>query len=203
MSATADSPRHRLGPADVPQNYRAPASRRMIIGRLVLLVVVLVLGVFYLFPRIYSLTVTPYHLDKAVVSAGKYNPALDRISDHEEVTLTAFNALDRMKVALADVQQTDATVAAELRKLTDQISTDIKPILASAGTNVNGLVSSLDTLTSRIESLQAPSDGAAVAVSRDRATLAAILDDAAATAARVHSARESADSAANDLSGKG
>lgn len=168
----------------------------------VVILALIPVAVFYLIPRIYNLTATPYRLDQAVVSAGNYNPAFDGIVAREEVTLTAFDSLAKMNAALADVQATDATVAAELTTLTGLISGDVQATLNQAGANVSDLVASLDTLTGHINSLTAPVDGATSALDGNRSTLAAILDDANATAAKVHSARISAESSANDLSGK-
>lgn len=159
-------------------------------------------AIFYLVPRVYNLVATPYRLDQAVVSANNYNPALDKIVAHENVTLAAFDSLAKMKAALADVQATDAAVASELNTLIGQISGDLQATLDNAGTNVSALVSSLDTLTTRVASLQAPVDGATSALAGSRATMTAILDDVRSTAAQVHSARVSAEDSANDLSGK-
>lgn len=170
--------------------------------RAVGLLIVALLVIFYLVPRIYNLVATPYRLDSATASAAKYNPALDRIVDHEKVTLTAFTALDSLNNSLASVLKTDSAVSGQLEKLVGQIRNDMMPILASADTNVGSLVDSLNTLTGRIKALQPPVSSATGAVAADRATLQAILDDAAATAAKVHNARESAQSGANDLSGK-
>ena len=178
------------------------ASTRTNVIRCLVLLALIPVGVFYLIPRIYNLTATPYRLDQAVVSASNYNPALDGIVAHEKVTLAAFDALAKMKTSLADVQSTDATVNAELNTLIGQISGDVQATLNQAGANVTDLVASLDTLTGHIDSLTNPVDGASAALDGNRATLAAILDDANATAAKVHSARVSAESSANDLSGK-
>ncbi|WP_254431769.1 hypothetical protein [Gordonia rubripertincta] len=137
-----------------------------------------------------------------MVHADNYNPALHKIVEHEKVTLTAFTALESMRSSLDDVQKTDATVAAQLRKLIHQISVDLNTILDRAEGSVGDLVVSLNTLSGRINALQAPSDGASVAVADSRRTLQTILDDATKTAADVHRARQSAESSAGDLSGK-
>lgn len=170
--------------------------------RVILLVVVAAVGIFYLYPRIYDLTATPYRLDAAVESANNYNPALDKIVEHETVTLSAFDSLDKMKAALADVLVTDENVSAELNTLVRQISVDVQGTLDSAGANVTDLVTSLDTLTSQIEALQNPVDDANTALTADRTTLDEILLDARSTAGQVHNARVSAEESANDLSGK-
>ncbi|ROZ88052.1 hypothetical protein EEB19_22640 [Gordonia sp. OPL2] len=156
----------------------------------------------YLLPRIYNLVATPYRLDNAVVSANKYNPALDRIVDHEKVTLTAFAALDSMDASLADVLETDAVVAAQLKRLIGQIRNDLQPILKSADGDVGDLIVSLNGLTSRIKTLQPPVDGATKAVAGDRVELQRILDDASSTAGKVHDARVSAENGARSLSGR-
>ncbi|ELB87792.1 hypothetical protein R1X32_00445 (plasmid) [Rhodococcus opacus] len=178
------------------------ASKAMNIARGLLVLALIPVGAFYLYPRIYDLTATPYRLDQAVVSAGNYNPALNQIVEHEKVTLSAFDALDKMKASLASVLSTDETVTAELNTLIGQISGDVQATLDLAGANVTGLVASLDTLTAHINSLQPAAEGATTALAGDRATLDAILTDARSTAAKVHSARLSAESSADDLSGK-
>ncbi|MFC0454074.1 hypothetical protein [Rhodococcus jostii] len=178
------------------------ASTRMNVARVLVVLALIPVGALYLYPRIYDLTATPYRLDQAVVSAGNYNPALDQIVEHEKVTLAAFDALDKMKSSLASVLSTDAAVTTELNTLTGQIAGDVQKTLDLAGANVSDLVASLDTLTAHIGSLQQPVDGATAAVAADRATLDAILTDARSTAAKVHSARLSAEESANDLSGK-
>ena len=178
------------------------ASAKMNVARGLLVLALIPIGAFYLYPRIYDLTATPYRLDQAVVSAGNYNPALDQIVEHEKVTLAAFDSLEKMKASLASVLSTDAAVTAELNTLTGQISGDVQATLNQAGANVTDLVASLDTLTAHINSLQPAADGATAAVTGNRATLDAILADARSTAEKVHSARLSAEESANDLSGK-
>ena len=178
------------------------SRRRLHAGRALVAVVVVAVLALYLGPRIWNLTATPYRLDQAVVHADNYNPALHKIVEHEKVTLTAFTALESMRSSLDDVQKTDATVAAQLRKLIHQISVDLNTILDRAEGSVGDLVVSLNTLSGRINALQAPSDGASVAVADSRRTLQTILDDAHKTAADVHRARQSAESPAGDLSGK-
>ncbi|MFE7420116.1 hypothetical protein [Rhodococcus sp. NPDC057529] len=178
------------------------ASAKMHVARGLLVLALIPIGAFYLYPRIYDLTATPYRLDQAVVSAGNYNPALDQIVEHEKVTLAAFDSLEKMKASLASVLSTDAAVTAELNTLTGQISGDVQATLNQAGANVTDLVASLDTLTAHINSLQPAADGATAAVTGNRATLDAILADARSTAEKVHSARLSAEESANDLSGK-
>ena len=170
--------------------------------RALILVVVAVVGILYLYPRIYDLTATPYRLDSAVESANKYNPALDKIVEHETVTLAAFDSLDKMKASLNDVLVTDETVSAELNTLIEQISVDVQVTLDAAGANVTDLVASLDTLTSHIDSLQRPVADATTALTADRTTLDEVLLDARSTAGQVHNARVSAEESANDLSGK-
>lgn len=198
MTAATHVGRHAIGSPEP-----AGTSRRTVILRVVVLVVGLLLVAFYLAPRIYNLVATPYRLDAAVVSAGRYNPALDHIVDHEKVTLAAFDALDSLNKSLADVQATDASVDSELRTLIGQINTDLIPTLHSARGDVADLVTSLNGLTGRIATLEAPVAGASRAVTADRATLAGILDDARSTAAKVHQARLSAETGAGDLSGQG
>lgn len=180
---------------------RGPTTTTWLL-RVALLIIVAVVGILYLYPRIYDLTATPYRLDAAVESANNYNPALDKIVEHETVTLAAFGSLDEMKASLADVLATDAAVSGELNTLIEQISVDVQGTLDLAGANVTDLISSLDTLTAQIESLQPPVDDAAAALTLDRTTLDEILVDAQSTADKVHSARVSAEESANDLSGK-
>lgn len=183
-----------------PEPPRASTKTNLARGLLVLALVPI--GAFYLYPRIHDLTATPYRLDQAVVSAGNYNPALYQIVEHEKATLAAFDSLEKMQASLASVLSTDATVIAELNTLIGQISGDVQATLDQAGANVTDLVASLDTLTAHVNSLQPAADGAAAAVAADRATLETILADARSTAAKVHSARLSAEESANDLSGK-
>ena len=108
------------------------SRRRLHAGRALVAVVVVAVLALYLGPRIWNLTATPYRLDQAVVHADNYNPALHKIVEHEKVTLTAFTALESMRSSLDDVQKTDATVAAQLRKLIHQISVDLNTILDRA-----------------------------------------------------------------------
>ncbi|WP_405163021.1 hypothetical protein OG203_43325 [Nocardia sp. NBC_01499] len=156
----------------------------------------------YFGPRMYDLVTTPHRLDRAVVSADKYNPALLQIVDHEQGTVAAFAPLGNANAALRSVLVTDAAVAAQLDALIGQIAKDLHGILEHAGTNVATLVVALNTLRAEIDGLRVPADGATTALTGDRTTLAAVLDDARGTAAAVHRARVSADSAADDLSGK-
>lgn len=187
----------------VASNYRSTATTPLIwCIRVALLLVVAVVGLFYVYPRIHDLTATPYRLDAAVESAGNYNPALDRIVEHETVTLASFDSLDSMKLSLRDVLATNEMVSAELNTLIDQISVDVQGTLDSAGANVDELVASLESLTSQINSLQSPIDAAASGLRSDRATLDEILVDARATASQVHNARMSAEESADDLSGR-
>ncbi|WP_232016938.1 hypothetical protein [Gordonia insulae] len=153
-------------------------------------------------PRLFNLTATPYRLDQTIVSADNYNPALDTIIGHEKTTLAAFDALDEMQKAIDSVQVTDTRVDAELTTLTRQISDDIRATLARANVNLGGLIGELDGLTTRIDTLSGTVDGTANSLNDNRTRLAAILDDARATAAKVHKTRQSADSAADDLSGQ-
>lgn len=193
------------GPIDFGRAATTPVKRPTAttwILRAVLLVVVAVVGILYLYPRIYDLTATPYRLDAAVESANNYNPALDKIVEHETVTLAAFDSLDKMKASLADVLVTDEKVSAELNTLVQQISVDVQGTLDTAGANVTDLVASLDTLTAHIDALQSPVADATTALTADRTTLDEILLDARSTAGQVHNARVSAEESANDLSGK-
>lgn len=190
------------GDVDASEPEPPQASTTVRIARGLLVLALIPVGGFYLYPRIYELTATPYRLDQAVVSASNYNPALDQIVGHEKVTLAAFDSLEKMHASLAHVLSTDATVTTELHTLTEQISGDVQATLDQAGTNVTDLVASLDTLTAHINSLQPAAEGAAAAVAADRATLQAVLADARSTAAKVHSARLSAEESANYLSGQ-
>lgn len=178
------------------------ASKRMFFARALVVLALILVGMFYLYPRLYDLTATPYRLDQTIVSANNYNPALVQVIEHEEITLGTFDSLDSMNASLAAVLETDATVTTELTTLIGQISDDMQTILNSAGTNVSELVTSLDTLTVRISSLQSAADGATDAVAGNRSTMDVVLTDARSTAAEVRSARLSAEEAANDLSGK-
>lgn len=169
----------------------------------VLVVLALVpLTVFYLVPRLYNLTATPSRLDQAVVSANNYNPALSDLVAYEKQTLAVFTALEKMETALASVHTTDAAVSDELDALIGQINGDLHRTLDLAGANVTNLVSSLDALTTHVNSLQAPIDIATGALDANTATMQAVLDDARATAHHVHRARLSAEESANDLSGR-
>ncbi|MBF6422779.1 hypothetical protein IU436_29720 [Nocardia farcinica] len=179
--------------------HSSPRRRLLQVG---LVVVVLIVVAAYFAPRLYNLIATPYRLDQTIVSADNYNPALDTIISHEKVTMTAFDSLGEMKQAIASVQVTDARVHAELTTLTRQISDDVRVTLARANTNLGALIGELDGLTGRIDSLSGTVDGTAISLSRNRARLAAILDETRETAAKVHQTRQSADSAAADLSGQ-
>lgn len=179
----------------------AQASTRMIWFRIGVLIMGGAIVALYLFPRIYDLVATPFRLDSAVSSADKYNPALDRIVGHERTTLTAFTALDGLNQSLDSVLVTDRAVNEQLHKLVGQIDQDLTPALRSAHSDVDDFVVSLDSLTHAIKTLQQPVDDAATAVQADRATLQKILDDTAATAAKVHEAALSAKSGADSLSG--
>jgi len=177
-------------------------SRGTKLARAAVIATLIPLGVFYLAPRIYDLVATPYRLDQAVVSANSYNPTLADLVEHEHVTLAAFDSLDKMNAALNSVLATDAAVSAELNTLIDQINDDLHVTLDRAGTNVAGLVSSLDNLTAQVDSLHTPLDGATSALDSSTSAMEKILADARATAAHVHRARLSAEESANDLSGK-
>ncbi|WP_371746867.1 hypothetical protein [Rhodococcus pyridinivorans] len=177
-------------------------SRGTKLARAAVIAALIPIGAFYLAPRIYDLVATPYRLDQAVVSADSYNPTLADLVEHEHVTLAAFESLDKMNAALNSVLATDAAVSAELNTLIDQINDDLHVTLDRAGTNVTGLVSSLDTLTAEVNSLDAPLDGATSALDSSTSAMKKILVDARATAAHVHRARLSAEESANDLSGK-
>ncbi|MFI6362118.1 hypothetical protein ACIBG0_05145 [Nocardia sp. NPDC050630] len=177
-------------------------SRATWIGRGAVVLALVPLGAFYLGPRIYDLTTTPDRLHHAVEAGDRYNPALVRIADHERVTVGAFAVLDKMRECLAGVLAMGNTVAAELDALVGHIAGDLQATLDHTGVNVAYLVGSLDALTTRVSALQAPANGAAAALSDNRATMAAILDDVRATAAEVHNTRVSAESAAGDLSGR-
>lgn len=219
MTALSGRNRHSAATSieDAPTDYRgwpvpdeqgevleqpARASRKTNIARTVVVAALIPIGAFYLAPRVYNLTATPYRLDQAVVSANDYNPALTELVEHEQVTLSAFAALDKMEAALASVQATDAAVSAELTTLTGQITGDLQTTLNLAGANVDDLVASLDTLTAHVDSLQSPIDGATAALDGNTTAMDAILADARSTADKVHSARLSAEESANDLSGK-
>lgn len=178
------------------------ASRATWIGRGAVVLALVPLGALYLGPRIVDLTATPGRLHHAVEAADRYNPALERIVDHERVTVSAFEVLGRIRQCLAGVLDMGTAVSAELGALVGQISGDIQAILDHAGADIANLVVSLDALTARVSALRGPANGAAAALSRDRDTMAAILADVRSTAAAVHNTRISADSAAADLSGR-
>lgn len=171
--------------------------------QVLVLLALIPVAVFYLIPRVYNLVATPYRLDKAVVYASRYNPRLMQVAREEQnVTLPAFTALDQMNAAVTRVRGVDARSAQQLTTLIAQIRSDLQPILNSAVVNVHGLVASLNALGAQLNALNPPATGAANAVTADRATLAAILDNARATAAQVHKARQEADSSAHNVSGK-
>jgi hypothetical protein len=160
-------------------------------------------AIFYLIPRVYNLVATPSRLDKAVTYASLSNQRLMKVAEEEKtVTLPAFTALDQMNAAVTRVECIDAHSAQQLAKLIGQISGDLHAILSSADANVRGLVSSLTALGAQLNALNAPSSDAAGATTADRATLAAILANARATAAQVHEARREADTSSHHVSGK-
>ncbi|MCQ4118312.1 hypothetical protein [Rhodococcus tibetensis] len=181
---------------------RREVSRGTRIGRGVVVLALIPLGVFYLGPRIYDLTATPGRLQQSVEAADHYNPALARLVEHERVTVSAFAALDKVRQCLTDVLGMGEAVSAELGTLIGTISVDLQEILDHTGVDIDGLVGSLDTLSARVGALRAPANSAATALSDNRATMAAILDDVRVTAARVHDTRLSVESAATDLSGR-
>jgi hypothetical protein len=183
----------------VREKRAGPATR---IAQAVVLLAIIVVGIFYLFPRIFNLVATPYRLDNAVTYANRYNPRLFGVARVEAgETLPAFTALDQMDAAIKRVEGVDAHSAQQLSTLTGQIRGDLQPILNSAGSNVHALNASLNSLAGQINTLNPPAAGAANAVIADRATLAAILQNARATAAQVHKAREEAGSSAGNVSG--
>lgn len=171
------------------------------LARFVLILALIPVAGLYLLPRVFNLVATPYRLDSAVVYADRYNPALNQIVKHEAVTLAAFDALDRMDAALADVRATDARVSGELNTLIAQITGDLQATLDGAGGNVTGLVGSLNALTGHLRALNSPINAAGAAVAADRAALARILAEARATARKVHRARMAADESASNVSG--
>jgi hypothetical protein len=185
----------------LPRTPQEGTSRRTFALRALVLLALIPLGAFYLFPRIYDLVALPYHLDQSVASADKYNPALAEIVEHEWVTVSAFDALDRIRGSLARVQTTDAEVSAELARLTDQIAGDLHVTLTDANADVGDLVSSLEALTGQLDSLRTPVDGADAALSDNRASLGAIIENMRETAGKVHDTSVSAANAAADLFG--
>lgn len=192
---------HRRTDVVLPRRRDAAGAGTRVAQAVVVLALVPVLA-FYLYPRIYDLVATPYRLDQAVVHANRYNPALFDVVAAEEVTLEAFSALDRMETAVADVRATDARVAEELSVLIGQIRGDLQGTLDNAVTSVNALNGSLSALDAEIRALYAPSAGADDALAANRARLASILADTRATAARVHAARQEADQSADNVSGR-
>jgi hypothetical protein len=177
-------------------------SRGTRLGRGVVILAMIPLGVFYLGPRLYDLTATPGRLQQSVEAADRYNPALARLVEHERVTVSAFAALHQIRQCLTDVLGMGEAVSAELGTLVETISVDLQEILNHTGVNIDDLVGSLDSLSTRVGALRAPANGAATALSENRATMAAVLDDVRSTAARVHDTRLSVESAAADLSGR-
>ncbi|AEF40624.1 hypothetical protein [Hoyosella subflava] len=178
------------------------ATRRVWLARVAVVLVVVPVGAFYLGPRIYDLTATPTRMHQAIEAADRYNHTLDRLTDHELVTLSAFAALDKLRQGLADVLAMEEAVSAELTALIGEISGDLQVTLDRTGADVSTLVGSLDVLADRVGALRAPVNGGSTALSDSREAMAAILDDVRATAAHVRDTRISAESAANDLSGK-
>jgi hypothetical protein len=177
-------------------------SRSTRIGRAVVVLVLIPLGVFYLGPRIHDLTATPGRLQQSVEAADRYNPSLTRLVEHERVTVSAFAALDKVRECLTDVLGMGEAVSVELSTLVGTISVDLQEILDHTGVDVADLVGSLESLSTRVGALQAPANGAATALSDNRATMSAILDDVRVTADQVHDTRLSVGSAAADLSGR-
>ncbi|WP_202033220.1 hypothetical protein [Nocardioides sp. WS12] len=159
-------------------------------------------ALLYLLPRITGLVATPYRLDQAVVHADAYNPGLHQVVEHEKVTLAAFDALDQVKTALANVRETDAQVARELERLIGQITANLQGTLNTAHGNVGGMLTSLNQLTAHLNALHGPVNGASAAVKADRDSLARILAEARATAAEVKRARISAETSASNVSGE-
>lgn len=184
-----------------PPTAQEGTSRRTFAMRALVLLALIPIGAFYLFPRIYDLVALPYRLDQSVASADKYNPALAEIVEHERVTVSAFDALDRIRGSLARVQTTDAEVSAELGRLTEQIAGDLHVTLTDANADVGDLVASLDALTGQLDSLRTPVDGADTALADNRATLGTIIETMRETAGKVHDTSVSAANAAADLSG--
>ncbi len=174
--------------------------RRLV--QVLIIVAVAVIAALYLYPRVYDLVAMPYRLDAAVTSADSYNPALDEIVAHEQVTLAAFDALDDMDAALTKVKAIDADVDRELAVLIGQIREDIQVTLRKANTNVTALVGQLDALTAHVQNLTPAVQDTDAALIRDRVRLDEILTDARNTADQVHRTRLSADSSAADLSGQ-
>lgn len=180
----------------------APASTAVRGARAATVAALIPAALFYLGPRMYDLVATPYRLDRAVVSAHNYNPALAEIVGHEQATVAAFDTLADASAALKSVLVTDTRVTSEIDSLIDRIAKDLQHILDRAGTNVAALIVALHTLTAGVDGLPAAADGATIALTDNRATLTAILDDARSTVAAVHRARVCAESAADDLSGR-
>ncbi|MFI6953397.1 hypothetical protein ACIBJI_07965 [Nocardia sp. NPDC050408] len=175
---------------------------RLIALRASVALAAVLLTAFYLAPRVINLIAMPSRLDRAVVSADNYNPALTRVVEHEKVTVDAFGALDRMSKSVADVKQSDASVAKELETLVGQLRTEIRAALQNSAGEVDSLVGSLNELADRVDSLSAPVADAYGGVAKNSATLGAVLTDVQHTAARVHATSMSAGAAANDLSGR-
>ncbi|UGT67749.1 hypothetical protein LTT66_31900 [Nocardia gipuzkoensis] len=180
----------------------ASRSRRVVMLRAGVALAAVLLTVFYLAPRVNNLIAMPSRLDRAVVSANNYNPALAQIAAHEKETVEAFGALDRMTRSIDDVKQSDASVAKELETLVNQLRTDIRGALEKSAGEVDSLVGSLNELADQVDSLRSPVAGASEGVAKSSAMLGAVLADVQRTAAHVHATSASAGATANDLSGR-
>ncbi|HSV64516.1 MAG TPA: hypothetical protein VLJ59_01240 [Mycobacteriales bacterium] len=174
----------------------------MRILQIVVVLALLPIIAFYLYPRIYGLTATPYRLDKAGEYGKLYNPRLFEVANHEQVTLAAFDSLDHVEALVSNVRTVDEKVANELNILISAVRRDLAATLTNAGAKVNGLVAALDGLGAQINAANGPVNGASSSLAADRAKLGAILNTARPIAAKVHAARVAAEDVAHNVSGR-
>ena len=174
----------------------------IVCGRVVVLLLLLPVLAFYLIPRVVDLVATPYRLTASTDHAADYNQGLGQIVAHEQDTLRALGAIDRIDASLDEVIETDAAVARDLATLITQIESDLQPVLDDAGTNVGDLSRALTRLEASIRALNFPVGAAQGALADDRTTMSEVLRQAKATAAAVREARDAAGGSAENMEGR-
>lgn len=185
----------------------APAHIRVI--RLVI-IVLLVPFAIYLVPRVFNLvhlttgwelpiirSFNPATLNAAKRAGYRYNPQLASIEASEEKTLASLNSLDLVATDLDRVRADVAGVNSELNILIGQVSGGLQNVLNLAVGQVNALLPPIDTLLSNLGRTDSVVVSANNAITSARSELAVVVSSARSAAGYVHSARQSADAAAN------
>jgi hypothetical protein len=185
----------------------APAGIRLL--RL-LIIVALVPFMIYLVPRVFNLIHLTTGWDLPIIRlfnsttlndvkryGYRYNPQLASIESSEEITLAALNSLDGVAANLDKVRGSVASVNNELNILIGQVSGNLQNVLNLAIGQVNALLPPIDELNNNVRAIDASVNQAGAYVASARSAITELINTGASAAAGVHSARQSADAAAN------